>query len=160
MTTDPHQQPPNPNKSPEPAQGAPTEHTGELVLPKTSALTYGYDRGGAVIRPEDEGKHKGLAVRAMEEQTQMHMDQIYEQMKLLAEQAQNIQRRRDLSERIYLATMRFEPLIGRIYYLYNNNDEKDILSLVAPNEWGRSKGYTTYLAKLRLLADHTWEVLD
>lgn len=131
----------------------------EVVEPNTSALTYGYDRGGAVIRPEDEGKHKGLAVRAMEEQTRMHMDQIYEQMRLLAEQAQNIQRRRELSERIYLATMRFEPLIGRIYYLYNNND-KDVLSLIAPHEWGRSRGYDTYLAKLRLLADHTWEVLD
>jgi hypothetical protein len=131
----------------------------EAEMPNTSSLTYGYSRGGAVIRPEDEGKHKGLAVRAMEEQTQMHMDQIYEQMKLLAEQAQNIQRRRELSERIYLATMRFEPLIGRIYYLYNTGN-KDILSLIAPNEWGRSKGYERYLAQLRLLADHTWEVLD
>lgn len=147
----------------DPAQDAPQEPqlpaAPEPELPNTSALTYGYDRGGAVIRPEDEGKHKGLAVRAMEEQTRMHMDQIYEQMRLLAEQAQNIQRRRELSERIYHATMRFEPLIGRIYFLYNK-DGKDILSLIAPHEWGRSKGYDAYLAQLRLLADHTWEVLD
>lgn len=130
-----------------------------LILPNTSQLTYGYDRGGAVVRPEDEGKHKGLAVRAMEEQTRMHMDLIYEQMKLLAEQASNIQRRRELSERIYHATMRFEPLIGRIYYLYHNAG-RDVLSLIAPHEWGRSKGYDAYLAQLKLLADHTWEVLD
>ena len=131
----------------------------DLILPKTSELTYGYDRGGAIVRPDDEGKHKGLAVRAMEEQTQMHMDQIYEQMRLLAEQAQNIQRRKELSERIYHATMRFEPLIGRTYFLYSK-EGKDILSLIAPHEWGRSKGYDAYQAKLRLLADHTWEVLD
>jgi hypothetical protein len=140
-------------------QPAPKHQSIDPENPMTSQLTFGYERGGAVIRPEDEGKIKGLAVRAMEEQTDMHMNQIFEQMKVLAEQAKNIQRRKELSERIYSATIRFDPLIGRIYYLYQK-DGKDILSLIAPQEWGRSKGYDHFEAKLKLLADHTWDILE
>ena len=131
----------------------------ENGIPRTSVLAFGYERGSAVIRPIDEGKAKGLAVRAMEEQTEMHMNQIYEQMKVLAVQAQAIQKRKEISERIYHATIRFEPLIGRTYYLYTH-EAKDVLSLIAPEEWGRSRKYKTFVAKLRLLADHTWELLD
>lgn len=139
----------NPNPQEEP----------EFILPKTSLLTYGVDRGSAVIKPEDEGKIKGLAVRAMEEQTRRELDMLEEQARVLLEQANAIKRRKEISERIYNATIRFEPLIGRIYHLYIK-DGGDILSLIAPNEWGRSKGYDAYVCKLRLLHDHTWEILD
>jgi hypothetical protein len=37
----------------------------------------------------------------------------------------------------------------------------DLVSLVAPGEWGRSaRKNLEWVASLRLLADHTWEVLD
>lgn len=126
---------------------------------QTSLLTFGYERGGAVIKPEDEGKTKGLGVRAMEEQTRRELDMLEEQAKVILAQATAIKRRKELSERIYNATIRFEPLIGRTYFLYDK-DGGDILSLIAPHEWGRSKGYNNYIAKLRLLHDHTWEVLE
>jgi hypothetical protein len=90
----------------------------------------------------------------------MQMDQIMTQMKLLADQAKAIQNRKLISERIYRADLRFEPLIGHIYYLYQKNG-KDLVSLVAPSEWGRSaRKNLDWVASLRLLADHTWEVLD
>ncbi len=34
------------------------------------------------------------------------------------------------------------------------------LSMIAPDEWGRSKKFQKYIAKVNLLADHTWDVLD
>jgi hypothetical protein len=156
-----HIQPPLPDSVNQQPDGQPENGVNlPAGLPDgNSALRFGYERGGAVIRPEDEGKTKGLAVRAMEEQTQMQMDQIYQQMKLLASQAEAIAMRKELSERIYRATMRFEPIIGRIYFLYHNKGN-DILSLIAPHEWGRSSGYERYIAELRLLADHTWEILE
>jgi hypothetical protein len=131
----------------------------EVELPNTSLLAYGVNRGSAVIRPEDEGKMKGLAVRAMEEQTRRELDMLEEQAKVLLAQANAIKRRKEISERIYTATMRFEPLIGRVYHLYIK-EGSDILSLIAPHEWGRSKGYDEYVCKLRLLHDHTWEILS
>jgi hypothetical protein len=42
--------------------------------------------------------------------------------------------------------------------MYEKEDGSDLLSLVAPHEWGRSFKYSRYLAKVILLADHTWDV--
>lgn len=122
-------------------------------------LPYAHTAGGALVKPEDVGKIKGRAVSAMHEQTQMQMSQLYEQMQLLAEQAKKIQQRVEISERIYMVKMGFEPIIGKTYYLYRRDSGEDFLSLIAPNEWGRAKKMD-YIATVKLLADHTWDVAD
>jgi hypothetical protein len=130
----------------------------ELVAQAPGLLPYAHTVGGAVIRPDDMGKVKGKSVLAMRQQTDMQMAQIYDQIKLLADQASRIQQRIEVSERIYSAQMSFEPLIGKVYYLYERKDGLDTLSLIAPNEWGRSFKFERYVAKVQLLADHTWDV--
>ena len=132
----------------------------EKITETPSLLPYAHTVGGAIIKPEDGGKIKANALEAMYQQTDMQMEQLYKQMQLLAEQAKDIQHRKDISERVYQAEMRFEPLIGRIYYLYERAGKADVLSLIAPHEWGRSKKYDRCIASLKLLADHTWEILD
>jgi hypothetical protein len=86
------------------------------------------------------------------------MNQLYQQMEVLAKQAKLISERKEISERIYDAAMGFEPIINETYYLYEKEDGTDLLSLVAPHEWGRSFKYSRFLAKVLLLADHTWDV--
>lgn len=133
----------------------------DKVAENPHSLTYGHHVGSAVIRPEDVGKQKGRALTAMEFQTDQQLGQIYEQMQLLADQAKKINLRKAISERIYQATFRFEPIINHVYYLYQDADNVAILSIIAPTEWGRSrKNNYTYLATVKLLADHTWEILD
>jgi Protein of unknown function (DUF2452) len=132
----------------------------EKTAENPGLLPYAHTVGGVTVKPVDEGSIKANALEAMYQQTDMHMQQIYEQMQGLARQAKEIQLRKELSERIYLAQMRFNPLIGREYYLYERGDGSDVLSLVAPHEWGRSRSYQRFIAKARLLADHTWEVLE
>ncbi|MDJ1471995.1 DUF2452 domain-containing protein [Cytophagaceae bacterium DM2B3-1] len=121
-------------------------------------LPFAHTVGSAVIKPEDTGKIKGRAVTAMRQQTELQLAQIYQQMQLLAEQANRIKQRVDISERIYTAAVGFEPLIGQTYYLYQRKDNTDVLSLVGPGEWGRSKPFQKYLARVTMLADHTWDV--
>jgi len=128
------------------------------VAENPGLLEYAHTAGGAVIKPEDMGKTKGKAQLAMRQQTQENLNKIYRQMELLANQAKEIKNRIDISERIYDAQMGFEPIIGMQYYLYEKKDGKDVLSMVAPNEWGRSFPYNQFLAKVFLLADHTWKV--
>lgn len=70
-------------------------------------LPYAHTRGGVNIKPIDKGKVKGRAVTAMYEQTEMDLDQIRQQIELLASQAKSIQNRVSISERIYLAEMNF-----------------------------------------------------
>lgn len=122
-------------------------------------LPYAHQSGSAVIKPEDKGKITGRAVAAMHSQTDMQMAQIYQQMQLLADQAKSIQNRVEISERIYRTPMNFEPLINHIYFLYEKEDGTDFLSMVAPEEWGRKQRFSRFLAEVKLLADHTWEII-
>ncbi|MCY7349720.1 MAG: DUF2452 domain-containing protein [Cytophagaceae bacterium] len=130
----------------------------DKVTDHPGLLPYAHTAGGAVIRPEDEGKIKGKAVRAMRQQTDRQMGQLKGQMQTLVQQAHEIQRRIEVSERIYTATINFEPHIGQTLFMYERNDGSDLLSLVAPHEWGRSFKYRRFVARVTMLYDHTWDV--
>jgi hypothetical protein len=132
----------------------------DKITENPHSLEYAHHAGSALIKPEDQGKIKGRALSAMEYQTDMQLNQIYEQMQLLAEQAKKLSDRKKISELIYTAEMRFEPLINHTYYLYKKENSIHLLSLVAPSQWGKSGSALIYLATIKLLADHTWEVLD
>ena len=132
-------------------QDASAENPGTLAFP--------HHVGSAVVKPEDEGKIKGLAMAAMKEQTAMQLKQLYDQMKVLADQAKAIRTRVHISERIYRAQMNFDPVIGKVYYLYERSPGKDVLSMIAPGEWGEKIPYKKFVAEVKLLSDHTWEVL-
>lgn len=132
----------------------------EKTAENPGLLPYAHTSGSAVIRPEDMNRTVARSLSAMDQQTDMQMDQIMAQMKLLADQAKAIQDRKVISERIYRAEMRFEPLIGHTYHLYQRSGS-DLVSLVAPHEWGRSaRKNVEWIASMRLLADHTWEILE
>lgn len=132
----------------------------DKITENPNSLEYPHHAGSALVKPEDKGKIKGRALSAMEFQTDMQLDQIYQQMQLLADQAKKLNLRKEISEMIYQAEMRFEPLINHIYHLYKKEDSTYLLSLIAPDQWGRSKKSFDYLATVRLLADHTWDVIE
>lgn len=123
-------------------------------------LPYAHTVGGAVIKPVDKGKVKGKAMLAMREQTDTQMDQIREQIELLARQAKALQRRVEISEKIYQAELNFEPVYNKNYHLYEKKDGSWQLSMVAPDEWGRVIPFEAHLATVRLMADSTWELQD
>lgn len=139
-------------------EGFDLEKAKEKATENPGTLPYAHHSGSAIIKPEDKGKLTGRAVSAMQQQTDMQMAQLYKQMELLATQAKAIKDRVEVSERIYQAEMPFEPLINHTYFLYRNKKGRDVLSMVAPNEWGRSKPFEAFIAQVKLLADHTWEV--
>jgi hypothetical protein len=131
----------------------------EATTDKPGTISFPHHAGSAIIKPTDKGKIKGRAVAAMHQQTENQMSQIYEQMQLLATQAKTLQTRVEISERIYLAKINFEPLINHIYHMYEDAKGEDMLSLISPSEWGRSTSMR-FLATVKLLADHTWEILE
>ncbi len=132
----------------------------DKVAENPGLLPYAHTAGGAVIRPEDKGKIRGLAMTAMYDQTDRQMEQLRQQMETLMNQAKSLNSRMALSELIYQADIPFQPVIHHIYHLYaRKTDGTHVLSMVAPHEWGRKNPYE-YLATVRLLGDHTWEVMD
>ncbi len=128
----------------------------EVYHKQLSVLPYSASVAGAVIKQNEEGIIKHKALTAMEEQTNMQLDQIRKQIELLALQAHEIQKRKELSMIIYSAKLSFKPNIGQTYYLYEKHDGSSLLSLVAPKEWGQNGPFKKFIAPVKLLADHTW----
>lgn len=131
----------------------------DKIAEMPSLLEYAHNIGSALIRPEDTGKIKGRALTAMHEQTGMQMGKLYEQMQLLAHQAKEIQDRVLVSERIYTAKIGFEPIVSHVYFLYQKKGQ-DVLSMISPAEWGPSLPFDGLVAKVKLLGDHTWDILE
>lgn len=131
----------------------------DVITDTPHTLPYAHHVGSAVIKPIDKGRVKGLAVTAMYEQTDMQLDQIRKQVELLVQQADQIKQRMRISELIYQADMGFKPLISHTYHLYQRTTgSKWVLSMIAPDEWGKKPPYI-FVATVKLLADHTWDIL-
>ena len=123
-------------------------------------LPYAHSVGSAIIKPVDKGKIKGLGMAAMYEQTDVHLTQIKDQVELLISQAQEIHDRIQVSEKIYQADCGISPIIGRFYYLYKRKQNKEwLISMISPEEWGHKLPYH-FIASVKLLHDHTWEVIE
>jgi len=132
----------------------------DKVTETPGLLPYAHMAGGAVIRPEDKGRIRGNAMTAMYDQTDRQMEQLRKQMETLVNQAKSLNSRMEVSEVIYQSDIPFQPVIHHIYHLYQRkSDGKHLLSMIAPNEWGRKTPYD-HLASVRLLGDHTWEVME
>jgi hypothetical protein len=129
----------------------------EIYHKQLSVLPYSASVAGAVVKPNEEGVIRHKALTAMEEQTNMQLDQIRKQIELLALQAQEIHKRKELSMVIYNARLSFKPDIGQTYYLYEKQDEDHIISLISPKDWGGAMPYKKFIAAVQLLADHTWK---
>jgi SNF2 family DNA or RNA helicase len=134
----------------------------DKVAVNPGLLPYAHSVGGPPIKPEDKGKLKTRALSAMREQTNRQMNQIQKQVELMIAQANEIKRRIEISEDIYTADMGFEPLVSHTYHLYKRiEDDKNVLMVVGPDEWGKNrKESLEFKASVRLMADHTWEILE
>jgi len=130
----------------------------DKITETPSTLPYAHHVGSPVIKPIDKGRVKGNAMSAMVEQTNKQMEQIHKQIQLLADQAKDLQKRVEISERIYLADMNFKPLIGHFYYLYQRENQKHFLSMISPEEWGNSLKME-FISEVKLMSDHTWDVI-
>ena len=131
--------------------GIDIEKEKEKVADFPGLISYAHHAGSAIIKPEDKGKIKGTAMAAMKQQTDRQFRQLREQMETLIDQAKYLHKRVEISERIYLSDMGFDPVFDQIYFLYERKGGGDVLSMISPQEWGRTFPYKQFLAEVRLL---------
>ena len=131
----------------------------DQVAENPGLLPYAHTLGSAIIRPIDKGRVKGNAMAAMYAQTESQLLQLKEQIQLLAEQAKEVHDRIYFSEKVYQAQIHFEPIIHNIYHLYKRGNGEHILSMISPEEWGKNPPFE-YECSVKLLADHTWDILE
>ncbi len=115
--------------------------------------------GSPVIKAEDKGKIKANAVEAMHHYANQEMALLKKQADLIMEQVREIESRLKVSEKIYESDLRYTPVIGQVYHLYEKDDHFK-LSIIGPQEWGNSKGMGNYVASVKLLGDHSWDVIS
>lgn len=114
--------------------------------------------GSVIIKPEDKNQIKATAVLAMNHYAEQEIKMIKKQADLIIQQVREIENRLMVSEKIYQSDMRFTPVIGQIYHLYEK-EEHYKLSLIGPDEWGRTKTIGKYVASVKLLGDHSWDLI-
>ena len=57
----------------------------------------------------------------------------------------------ELNEFVFKIDMRFEPLVGEVYYVYQNDNSKNFLSMIAPHECN-----FLYICSIILNTDGQW----
>lgn len=115
--------------------------------------------GSPVIRPEDKNAIRANAVEAMHYYANQEIGMLKKQADLIMQQVREIESRLQISEQIYQSDMRFTPVVNQVYHLYEKDDHF-VLSLIGPTEWGRSANSRKYVASVKLLGDHSWDVLS
>jgi Protein of unknown function (DUF2452) len=114
--------------------------------------------GSPIIRPEDKNQIKANAVEAMNHYANQEISLLKKQADLIVQQVREIENRLKVSEKIYQSDIRFVPVIGQVYHLYEKDDHFT-LSLIGPDEWGQSKNTRKFVASVKLLGDHSWDVI-
>ncbi len=110
-----------------------------------------------VIKPEDRNQIKANAVEAMHYYAEQEISMLKKQAELIMKQVRDIESRMKISEQIYSSDIRYQPVVNQVYHLYEK-DAYYTLSLIGPEEWGKRAPYK-FVASVKLLGDHSWEVL-
>lgn len=112
-----------------------------------NALAYGISPSApSSIHPVDIGKWKGKIAPTFRSYFQERYDDLVRQFQALAEEF-------NINQLVYESSISFEPVIGKVYHLYQKQDGTRFLSLVDPNEtfWGG------YIGTFRMTAQYTWK---
>jgi len=113
-----------------------------------------------VIKLIDKNKVRAVAVEAMHMQANQQMVLLKKQADLIMLQVKEIEERLRISELVYQADMRFKPVLGQTYHLYQKDTGGYLISIIGPDEWGKSVTNKQFISTIKLLGDHTWDVLD
>ena len=107
-------------------------------------LPYASNVGALVIKPENIDSWRKRGVTKVNHHLETKFLELRNEYNKLVEEFK-------WNDLIYNAKFNFEPVIGETYYLYVGNDDKNFLSLIAPNEWDRK-----CLGSFHLTAEQKW----
>ena len=61
----------------------------------------------------------------------------------------------ELNEFVFKIDMRFEPLVGEVYHVYQNDNSKNFLSMIAPHECK-----FLYICSVKLNTEGQWVLIE
>jgi len=75
--------------------------------------------------------------------------------KELVKEVETLQKSFIITQEVYESSYRFEPIVGEIYHLYEDNNGKKYLSLIEPTSWTKKHLYSAILN-----SDMTWTKIE
>ncbi len=106
-------------------------------------LPYPHHIGSAPIKPENTSNFVNRGVSKVNHEFKDRFERLRKEYESLLEEY-------EWNKIIYESDLRFEPVVGEIYHLYNNSGKK-FISLIGPNEWDQE-----YLGTFKLSSDLKW----
>jgi hypothetical protein len=111
---------------------------------KPGLLPYPHHIGSVPIKPENTSTFVNRGVSKVNHEFKDRFERLRKEYESLLEEY-------EWNKVIYESDLRFEPVVGEIYHLYNS-DGKKFISLIGPNEWNKE-----YLGTFKLNSDLKWE---
>ncbi len=109
---------------------------------------YATNVGAPVITTPDTIAWKNTNIHKVNKQVKAKYDELKAEYDALIEQF-------EYNNLVYGAKFNFEPVVGELYHLYKNREEKPFLSIIAPTECNFK-----HLGSFRLNADKMWESFE
>lgn len=109
-------------------------------------LPYASSLSGPLIEVPNVDAFKQKGVTRAKQQLQAEWQEMQTKLKAFAQQAQ-------LTERIYNAQFKFEPIVGETYFLYQGK-QGDFLSIIPPEQWKKD-----CIGAFRLNSEYLWETV-
>ena len=107
-------------------------------------LPYASNIGAPIIRPDNIDNWKLRGVNKVNKHLETKFNELKEEyLKLVEEYKWN--------ELVYQSKFSFEPIIGKVYYLYIGDDKNLFLSLILPDEWDKE-----YIGSFKLDSQQKW----
>ena len=108
---------------------------------------YGTSSSSPVIKPLNTATWRNDGVDRVNKQFKSKFDELKKEYEAMMEQF-------EYNDLVYNAKFNFEPIIGEVYYLYNDKNEESFLSIIQPDQCNFK-----YLGSFRLNSQKMWEKL-
>ena len=106
---------------------------------------YGTSSSSPVIKPLNTATWRNDGVDRVNKQFKSKFDELKKEYEATMEQF-------EYNDLIYNAKFNFEPILGEVYYLYNDKKEEPFLSIIQPDQCNFN-----YLGSFRLNSQKMWE---
>ena len=114
------------------------------VADNPNILPYASNVGAPSIKPDDVSTWKSEKVLKTNKFFEAKFNEIKDEYKKLIENY-------EWNKLVYSSNFKFEPNVGSIYFLYQNNDESLFLSIIEPDMWNK-----TFIGAFKLDSENKW----
>jgi len=117
---------------------------------------YPTEVGSTFFAPVDIKEQKDVILNVARANAEQEYQRIMSLVRVLQDQAENLQKRLALTELVHQAKFNFKPVVNSLYWLVETDNET-ILTPLGPDDWSTSAPNNyKYINQLKFLGDFTW----